>query len=365
MSIRMVFAVPTLAATLFAQQTTEQSTLWSIDANGHRVDSARYATTESPAGSQRVETVQSINGRMVPLQVNEDRVLSQDPRNKVVERIIRKYDANGNLGLPIKVRIEETRNPDGSATIRSTAYESDINGNLQIFERTITEVRKSPSATATSVNVERATLNGGLSPVQRIQSIERPTAGGSQLESTTYTRDVSGSFTPSAQDVKQITKRGTEETTDVVHYELDPYGKLALYSRAIDRLKVNPDGSQLTETDVYSKFSAGKTGDVNADQPRLQEQIRKQRVPGPGGVTVETTSVRSRLPNDQSRFGNYETVGQTTYRKAAGPRELQSSESVRGRRDPNGEIAPLEGTTVQTVTIKPPAPPPAPAPKQP
>ena len=77
----------------------------------------------------------SYNPRGVPIQGAEERVLRDDSQGKVVERVIRKYDATGNPGLPIKVRIEEKKNADGSTTVQSSAYESDINGNLQLFER--------------------------------------------------------------------------------------------------------------------------------------------------------------------------------------------------------------------------------------
>src|SRR5437867_2071158 len=135
MSLRMVVAVPAFAATLIAQQASQQGGGWSIDASGHRAEGSSYSVVESPAGSQRVETLRSINGRMVPLQGSEDRVLRQDSQGKVVERTIRKYDANGTPGPPVKVRIEEKKNPDGSTTIQSSAYESDLNGNSQLFDR--------------------------------------------------------------------------------------------------------------------------------------------------------------------------------------------------------------------------------------
>src|SRR5438045_8856673 len=112
MSVRMLAALPLLAATSLAQQSTQQSGAWTIDASGHRVEGPGYAVTESPAGGQRVQTQQSINGRMVPIQSIEDHVISQDSRGKVVERVVRKYDPNGNLGPPSQTRIGEPKNPE-------------------------------------------------------------------------------------------------------------------------------------------------------------------------------------------------------------------------------------------------------------
>jgi hypothetical protein len=352
MRTRILIAGFALAAALPAQQSTQQSSVWTTDASGNRVEGPRYTAVESPAGSQRVETAQSINGRMVPIQGTEERVLRDDSQGKVVERTIRKYDATGNPGLPIKVRIEEKKNADGSTTIQSSAYESDINGNLQLFERSTSEIRKN-SATETSTTVERATLNGPLQTVERDTKLERPTGSGSQVESIVFRRDVSGNFTPFAQEVKQIAKSGAEETTDAARYETGPDGKLTLASRSIDHVKTNPDGSQVTDTDLYSLFSAGRTVDLSASQPRLQEQIHKERTPGPGGKMVETTSVRARLPNDQSNFGAYQKVSQTTYTSTdASGREVKSTSTASSRRDTNGDLVVDQGRVEQSVSTK-------------
>src|SRR5262249_15261331 len=157
----------------------------------------------------------------------------QDGRSKEVERFIRKYDATGNPGPPVKVRIEETQNPDGSTTVLATTYEADVNGNYRLYERATTQVRKSVSVTETSTTVERASLNGSLETSERSVSVERNNVGGSEVESTTYRRDVSGGFQAFMQDVKRISKSGADETTDAAHYELDPNRKLTLASRAV------------------------------------------------------------------------------------------------------------------------------------
>ncbi|HTM50854.1 MAG TPA: hypothetical protein VL285_19295, partial [Bryobacteraceae bacterium] len=266
MKYRLWLAGAAFGALLTAQQSSQQNT-WTIDANGHRVDGPSYASFESAQGSGRVEKAQSINGRMITVQSTEDKVLRETPQAREVERIIRKYDLTGNPGPPTKVRIEEIKNPDGSTTIKSTTYEADLNGNYRLFERATTQVRKGET-TETHTTVERADLSGSLQPAERSSSVERKTANGSQIDSTTYRRDVSGNFSPARQDVKQITRSGPNETIDSTHYELDPNGKLTLASRAIDSVKTKPDGSQVTDTEVYSKFSVGHTADANADQPR-------------------------------------------------------------------------------------------------
>lgn len=341
------------AGALLAQQTAEHSTVWTTDLNGNRVAGPSYSYIETPRGSQRVETQQSINGRLVPIQSTEDKVLHEDSQNKVVERVILKYDATGAPGRPITVHIEEKKNPDGSSTVQSTFYETDLNGNKQLYERAVTEVRKGASQTETSTTVDRATLNGGLQTVERNTTVERKSGDTANVESTTFRRDISGNFTPFAQEVKQVTKSNGLETADAARYETGPDGKLVLASRSIDHIKKNADGSEVVDTDVYSRFSAGKTADVNADAPRLQEQIHTERTPGAGGSMIETTSVRSRLPNDQSQFGVYEKVSQTTYTGTdAGGHKIETNSNTVSRRGPNGDIVVDQGMVNQTVTTK-------------
>src|SRR5262245_16366069 len=114
MRYRLWLAGAAFCALLAAQQSSRQSSTWTIDASGHRVEGPSYTSADSPQGGGRMERAQSINGRMVTIQSSEDRVLRDTPQGKEVERIIRKYDATGNSGPPTKVRIEETKNPDGS-----------------------------------------------------------------------------------------------------------------------------------------------------------------------------------------------------------------------------------------------------------
>ena len=340
-------------AILLAQQSSQQSSTWTIDSSGQRVEGHTYTSEESPGGGRHIEAARSINGRMVPVQSTEDRVLRQDPQGKSVERIVRKYDQNGNPVPAAKVLTEETKNPDGSTTITSSAYEADLNGNMRLSERSTTQIRKG-ATTETTTTVERTGLNGSLQTTERAMSVERPAAGGSQVESTVYRRDVSGNFTPVAQDIKQISKKGAEETVDDSHYEIDATGKLVLASRAIDHVKKNPNGSSVTETDVYSKFSVGRTQDATATgEPKLQQQVRRERAVGPDGTVVETTSARARLPNDQSQFGTYEKASQVTYTSTdASGRQVKNTTTVVGRRDTNGQIIVDSGQTEQSISTK-------------
>ena len=348
----MLVAGLSAAATLAAQQTGSQSSGWTTDVNGARVAGPNYSYIETPQGDQRVETSRTINGQLAPVMSTEDKVLHQDSQSKVVERVIRKYDPTGNPGRPITIRIEEKKNPDGSTSILSNSYETDLNGNKQLFERSST-LKRGGATTEISTTVERATLNGGLQTVERDTTVEHKTGDNAKVELTSYRRDVSGNFTPFAQTVKQTSKAGAVETADAANYEMGPDGKLILASRSIDHVVTKPDGSKVVDSDVYSRLNAGRASDVNASEPRLQQQVHKELTPGPGGVTIETTSVRARLANDPSRFGDFEKVSQSTYTSTdASGRKIENSSSVVSRRNTNGDIVVEQGLVNHTVESK-------------
>src|ERR1700688_3256292 len=102
--VSMMFAATLAAQDANAVKTTE------VDINGHRVTQGpQVFTIQSKTGSLTTETVQSINGRTVPLERVEDRVVSDDASGRVTERIIRRYDLTGNPIPPEKVVLEENK----------------------------------------------------------------------------------------------------------------------------------------------------------------------------------------------------------------------------------------------------------------
>src|SRR5579862_7871650 len=115
-----------------AQQSSVSGTSL-VDVNGNVVpDGPTISQSKSANSSQTLVTTQSINGRSVPMEEVEERILRNDSSGKLTERIIHKYDPQGNPLPPARETIEEQKRPDGSSTIQSTTYRTDINGNMQI-----------------------------------------------------------------------------------------------------------------------------------------------------------------------------------------------------------------------------------------
>lgn len=331
-----------LALPLAAQQRSGSSYRYDVGVNGQPLDTATYSLTESPTGSKKIETTRTVSGHTVPVVTTEDKVVRQDGSNKIVDRVIRKYDQDGNPGPPETVRIEERKNADGTTTILATSFRSDLNGNQQMLERATTQVRKG-TVTEANTSIERATVNGTLELAEKRSVIEKPAGSGTETQSTVFRRDTNGGFYAAAQEVTKKQKSGSQENLDTARYEVGQDGKLELAERRMGKTTTKPDGSQVVEVNVYSKMTASNAGDSDASTPRLQQQIVTERVKGPNDTIVETTNVRARLPNDPSRFGAFEQIQRTTHvSKDASGREVSSTDTAVGRRDPNGEIVTRE-----------------------
>ena len=83
-----------------------------MDVNGNVIaDGPTISQTKTANSSETLVTTQSINGRTVPMEQVEERVLRNDASGKVTERIIRRYDPQGNPLPPARETIEERSGP--------------------------------------------------------------------------------------------------------------------------------------------------------------------------------------------------------------------------------------------------------------
>ena len=96
-----------------------------------------------------------------------ERVVSDSGGVKVVERTIKRYDANGTPGPAERLTIEERKQPDGSLLTSTTVSRGTINGNFQLAERSTSISRTNGNRTETSTSLERPTLNGSFDLVEK------------------------------------------------------------------------------------------------------------------------------------------------------------------------------------------------------
>ncbi len=297
--MRTIAAVFVAAGLSFAQQTAISS--GTFDINGRRVEGASSLVNQSPGSADRIETVRSLNGRSVPVESVEDKVVSDSGGVKVIERVVKRYDANGRPGPAEKVHIEERKNADGSVNMATSVLRADLNGNYSVAERTVTDSKKSGDTTSSSTIVERPTLNGSLEVVERKEVVKRETADGSVSQNSSVSRrDTNGRFGEAAKQVLEKTVSGGRTVENVATYEIGAAG-MQLIRQTVSK---EVAGSNQKEVDVFEGTQAGRVG---TGQPQLREQQLIEKTPTANGA-VERISVRRPLASDPNRLGNAQKV---------------------------------------------------------
>ena len=283
---------------------------YTYDLNGQKVSGDQLVQTKSDGAVTTTEQSDSINGRTVPRVKTEERVVSQEGGHTVIERLIRRYSLTGDPGPPEKQVIDEDKRPDGSSTTRTTVYRGDLNGQLQLAERTTIDTRKQGSTVNSDTVVERPTVNGSLDPVERVQSVEQARGTGTQKTSDIYRRDMNGQFYEAVRRVTDQQTNNNVVTENDAEYELGPEGNMRLHSQMVKKSTKNADGSEQEQVDVFAPAVWGTARDPNGALA-LQEQQTIERRPAGKDTVVETLTVRRPSVSDPTRLGDPRQLSET------------------------------------------------------
>ncbi|MBL8178936.1 MAG: hypothetical protein JNK48_29955 [Bryobacterales bacterium] len=285
---------------------SQQVTSYSTDLNGRRMPDAAYSASSSGNVSTRTELTQSVNGRLVPLESVEERVLRDDANGRVIERITRKFDPNGRPGMAEKQQIQERKNADGSVSSTVDTFRSDLNGRFELMERVTTQASKSGNTTNANVQVERPTLNGTLDVVERKTRVASEDKTSAKSDTTTFRKDPSGRFVEAHRIVTDAQEQNGQRVENSAQYEASQMGRLELTQQSVARVRKNSDGSESREVDVYRNVPGRVV--QSATPPLLERQIVEQRKSG--DQLVETTVVQRPSINDPNRLGAPMKIGE-------------------------------------------------------
>ena len=273
------------------------------DLNGRRVEASAYAAKDG----DRTELNQSINGRQVPLQKSETRVLSDGPNGRTTETVVHKYDATGQLVSTERTVVEEHKRPNG-ALVNATVYRSDANGRLQESERRTIESQVQGATSTTDVTISRAGLSGSFEVAEKRNVIS--TADGKTVHEAEVVQvpAQAGQFAEVAREVRDAATVNGKSTATTTSYEPDFTGKMSLIRQQVATTTKAPDGSMVTELDLYAPSAYGIARDDRAT-PKLKEHevvVRREK----NGVVTETTTVSRPLLADPNRLGASQAVSE-------------------------------------------------------
>jgi hypothetical protein len=296
-----------VAATLAAAQSVATSS--TVDINGNRVPGTATVATDGIVTDLR----QSINGREVPLEQIEQKVLSTDGNTTVTERIIRHYGANGVVVATDRVVTEETKTGEGESTVRATTYRSDLNGNVSAAERKTVETHKQGDTVVTDTAVEKKSLSGSMEVAEKRASTTEPDGTGTRESETVMLRNANGDLYEAQRSTTTETKTDDQVVRNKAVYEPNVDGQLLLTRQEVAKSVTKPDGSSTQEVEVFGRTSNGKAHDPGSPLP-LTEKRTIDRNPGPGGEIVEKQTVQIPSANDPGRLQPARTVSETVCR---------------------------------------------------
>jgi hypothetical protein len=275
------------------------------DLNGNRVVTSPTVSNDGT----RTETSQSINGRRVPLEQTETKILRDDSSGKQVETIVRKYGQDGQLASTERVLTDTVKTGDGSR-VNSTMYRSDINGRMSEAERTITESHQQGPVTRTDTVIERPTLNSSLQTVEKRSAVTETSGDNTHQDLTVYRRSDNGGFDAAIREVKDITKAGDKTVEKTALYEPRSTAALELSRQTVSTTTKQSDGSEVSEVDLYRASVPGIAQTTGSPQQLYEQQI-VTRDKGPGDTVVETLSVRRPTVSEPNHLGALQKVSET------------------------------------------------------
>lgn len=294
-------------AALSAQSVT---TLSNVDINGRRLDDFSVATTKN---GEKTELSESINGRLVPKEQTETRIVSETATEKVTESFDRKFNPNGQLISTERVVTTERKAPGGGSSTQATVYRSDVNGAMQEAERrTIESHPQGGGTTATDVTIARPSGNGGFEKVEEhkiVKSVD-PTRTRTREEETVYLKSTSGDFAEKRRTLTESQKSGDKTEATVANYEADYTGRMALRNSESSVTIVAKDGKEEIERNIYAANSPGVVRTGEGGQKITEQQI-VVRTPGPDGTVKETITVRRPTISDATRLGAPMQISET------------------------------------------------------
>ena len=304
------------AFTASAQDSSVRTTS-SVDINGRRVqEGPRVDQTKSGNTTETTERKQSINGQLVPMERVEERVLRDDASGKVVERVIYRYDATGNPTAPVREMIEEQKRPGGGSTVQTTRYRGDINGNMQLVEKTITDTQKSGSTETSQTTVQRPSVNGGLDTVEKNETVRTQDGTGYRQDSTTYRRDGNGGFGVAVRQTTEHTEQNGQASDNTAEYEVGSDGRLQLHSQSVATTVTRPDGSKDAVVNIFGQNVPGTVDPTG--KLKLFEQQQIETKPSAGNTVVETVTVRRPTVSDPNALGPARQISETVCKGKCG-----------------------------------------------
>jgi len=285
------------------------STTYTSDINGNRIANGQVTAREGVVTDLR----RSINGKEIPLEQVERKILSKTGNTTVTQTIIREYGPNGQVVSTDRVVREETVGANGASTVKSTTYRSDLSGNMSEVERATVETRKNGNATVVDTVTQKKSLSGSFEDAERRTLSSEITGDGKKENETVYQPDTNGRLVEAQRSATVETRRGNETVTNTAVYEPGVNGNFSLVRQKVIKSAQRPDGTSSEEVEIFGRASDGRAREIGA-APGLTEKRVTERTKGADGAIIERQTIQLPSINDPSRLEAPRTVSETVCR---------------------------------------------------
>ena len=261
--------------------------------------------TTSATVQQKTQTLKSISKRDVPYFSEREEILSQTETEKTVERTIQRYDAGGNPTQQEVVREEVKTLPDGTIVTTATTFVENINGRMEIVERSVSREKKSGNRIQRNSTSEKPSINGGFQTFSWEESVEtRQGDASARIETVRKVDDGGGRLVESGREETVMSQSGNTATTEKIVWERDALSsKMTQASRTVGVLVTQADGSSTETVETYAhSLGDGSRRFLNSTRPELVRTVTRETTIGSSGETIETTHTSSRNPADPTKM---------------------------------------------------------------
>lgn len=269
-------------------------------------------TTSTSSDHTQTQITQSLNGRQVPLEQHEERVISRAADGTVTtETIVRKYDPTGQLASTERTVTEQLTTPGGGSIVKSTIYKSDVNGDQQPAERRTVATIVSGATTTANTVVDRPSLDGSFQTTEKRAVVTTGTKDQSATTDSVYRPDPNGAFSEAERKVITETHSGSKTIVSTTEYQPNgTAGSLQFQEQRVATTVTAPDGSQSTLVDVYAPSADGTVRSAG-DAPQLKQQQIITHEKRPDGSYADVFSIREPSVSEPTMLGPPRTITET------------------------------------------------------
>jgi hypothetical protein len=285
--------------------TTETSV---ANTNPSRTTECHSKSGNRSVDKQRVEVL-GLDGRYRPDSETEtETVRVDDTTTRTAVRTYR-WDGNGRRTLAQVTEEEARSTASGDGLAVRTTSSSDVNGNLQVVKREVTDTRRtSPDAQETKTKVYLADGNGGFTMSLQTQELQKRSDDNRvEVKKTMLQPDGNGSWKVGEVKEKTINEDGKNRTTEERISRPDSEGRLSEFSRTVGEERENSAGEKSSTVDSYSRNVPGSSDDGSMHHTQRVATVQKKESDG------ETTEQQVEQPNPGNPSDGPQVTARTKY----------------------------------------------------